>query len=129
MPDLNVDFNPDVEEDEDAAEEKNLMTILLKLKTAKSSLDASRKRYIQSFLWRGVLISWQDFASPNRAEHSLRRKHYQQNIDDAYAAVSKENKEQLNKHKKRWSAKISQVYWKKHYKTVMLWLVFLALKF
>ena len=49
MPDLNVDFNPDVEEDEDAAEEKNLMTILLKLKTAKSSLDASRKRYSKSF--------------------------------------------------------------------------------
>ena len=44
MPDLDVNFNPDEEEEEDAAEEKNLMTILLKLKTAKSSLDASRKR-------------------------------------------------------------------------------------
>ena len=44
MPDFDVNFNPDEDEEEDAAEEKNLMTILLKLKNAKSSLAATRKR-------------------------------------------------------------------------------------
>lgn len=44
MPNFDVNFNPDEDEEEDAAEEKNLMTILLKLKNAKSSLAATRKR-------------------------------------------------------------------------------------
>jgi hypothetical protein len=35
----------DDNETEDAVEEKNLMQILMKLKTAKASLDANRKKY------------------------------------------------------------------------------------
>ena len=102
MPDLNVNFNPDEEEEEDAAEEKNLMTILLKLKTAKSSLEASRKRYI--LLFEVMIQKYYSWIVTN-----IYRKHYQQNIDDTYAVVCKDNKDQVNKHKKRWSAKISQV--------------------
>jgi hypothetical protein len=44
MPDLKVNFTADEEEEEEAAEEKNLMAMLMKLKTAKSNLDADRKR-------------------------------------------------------------------------------------
>jgi predicted RND superfamily exporter protein len=80
MPDLNINFTGDEEEEEDAKEEKNLMTILLKLKSAKSTLETNRKR-----------------------------KHNQQAIEDAYKQVSKENKDQLAKYKKRWSTKTGQV--------------------
>jgi hypothetical protein len=46
MPDLNINFTGDEEEEEDAKEEKNLMTILLKLKSAKSTLETNRKRLV-----------------------------------------------------------------------------------
>ena len=44
MPELNPNLSDD-DENEDKAEETNLMAILLKLKTAKSSIDESRRKY------------------------------------------------------------------------------------
>jgi hypothetical protein len=46
MPDLNINFTADDEEEEDAKEEKSLLAILLKLKSAKSTLDTNRKRLV-----------------------------------------------------------------------------------
>jgi hypothetical protein len=45
----------------------------------------------------------------------LFRKHNQQAIEDAYKQVSKENKDQLAKYKKRWSTKTGQVLSKYFY--------------
>lgn len=50
MPELNINLGDEEEEEEDAAEEKSLMTILLKLKSAKSTLDANRKRLFSRFM-------------------------------------------------------------------------------
>lgn len=43
------------------------------------------------------------------SKYHFDRKHYQQSIDDAFTQASKENKEDHNKFKKRWSTKIAQV--------------------
>ena len=43
------------------------------------------------------------------SQYHFYRKHYQQSIDDAFTQASKENKEDHNKFKKRWSTKIAQV--------------------
>ena len=44
-----------------------------------------------------------------KSKYHFNRKHYQQSIDDAFTQASKENKEDHNKFKKRWSTKIIQV--------------------
>ncbi len=45
LPEFQLDLSQG-DEDDDAEEEKNMMTILMKLKTAQSSMNQSRKRLI-----------------------------------------------------------------------------------
>lgn len=44
LPELQLNLSQG-DEDDDAEEEKNMMTILMKLKNAQSSMNESRKRY------------------------------------------------------------------------------------
>jgi hypothetical protein len=116
MPELTLgnfhDTSADDDEDEDAAEEKGLMTILLKLKNAKSSLEANRKRSAPTNT-REILNADDVIPKYNSIPNHSVRKRDQQLMDDTTKNLKKTSSDQLAKFRKKWSTKNEQVHLKR----------------
>lgn len=59
LPDLQLNYASD-EDDEDADDEKQLMAMLIKLKTAKTAMEESRKRYRETLFTISQLFDFYD---------------------------------------------------------------------